>query len=197
MHKYIKLFIVSITVLISFLTFIGTRDESSYIGSLAVPYSLILMLPIFMHYNYNKVKLTKYKKIYLLIMIVLYIINLIVGFLLIYEIFYPFTLEIDTFRKFYSFKVMISTLLFMSLSWLMLFLCFANLDKKENRTNFILTNLVCLLIISIHLNFYINPNLNLDSKSIINMPSLYITQNYIYFAFLYLMLIVNEVLVRN
>ena len=150
-----------------------------------------------MHYNYSKAKFTKHKRFYLPIMIILYIINLIVAFLLIYEIFFPYTLEIDIFRKFYSFKVMISTLLFMILSWLMLFLCFTNLDKKDNKTNFILTILVCLLIISIHLNFYINPNLNLESKSIINMPSLYITQNYIYFAFLYLMLIVNEVLVRN
>ena len=195
-NNYIKLSIVSLTVLLSFLTFLSTRHEHSNIGSLIVPISLILVLPIFMHYKYKSVKKTKFKIPYLVVMVILYIFNLFVFVSLIFEIFVPmaYTIEMDIFSKFNSFKDMFSVILFMMVLWFILFLSFDDLDKEEAKTNYILTIFVSLIIVLIHINFYINPYLYpLVGYNISGENALYITQNYSYFTLMYTAIIINKI----
>ena len=67
-----------------------------------------------------------------------------------------------------------------------------DLEKTESKTNYILTIVVSLIIIIIHIHFYINPNL----KGIINIQMVgekasYIIQNYICFGIMYMLILIN------
>ena len=85
-------------------------------------------------------------------------------------------------------------LLFM-VTWLMLFVNFSEIDKKESRTNYFLTILSCVVIILIHINFYMNPYLRPEINLIrVDERAPYITQNYIYFTIMYGVIIMKKFL---
>lgn len=201
-RNYIKLFVVFGTVLLSFFTFLSTRYEYSTVSGVSVLLSLVFALPIFMHYNYNFFKNKKIKIPYLVIMIILYFIVFSIILLLLLDIFLPIAYTVDEnnvriptdiFLRFDTFKTIFSNLLFMTTSWLMLLFNFVDLDKDEAKTNYVLTIIVSFIILLIHINFYINP----DLRGIINVQAIgekafYIIQNYIYFGLMYTMILVNK-----
>ena len=95
--------------------------------------------------------------------------------------------------KFDRFKEVFSNLLFMTTSWLMLFFSFGELEEQTNKTNFVLTIIVSLVIILIHLAYFISPNLKtIINDSQIGEKAIYITQNYIYFGIMYTLLLINK-----
>lgn len=188
--KYIKLIIIIITTLLSFYTFLSTRYEYSIVSEISVLLSLIFSLPIIMHYEYSYIKKEKFKTIYLTIMIILYFISFAIISLLLIEI---INNQIDIFIKFETFKVIFSNLLFMTTSWLMLFTAFVDIDKEEEKANFIITIIVLLIVILVHINYYINPNLKtIINESTIGEKALYITQNYIYFGIMYVLILISK-----
>lgn len=188
--KYIKLIIIIITTLISFYTFLSTRYEYSIVSEISVLLSLIFSLPIIMHYEYSYIKKEKFKTIYLTIMLILYFISFAIISLLLIEI---INNQIDIFIKFETSKVIFTNLLFMTTSWLMLFTAFIDIDKEEEKVNFIITIIVLLIVILVHINYYINQNLKtIINESTIGEKALYITQNYIYFGIMYVLILISK-----
>ena len=175
-RNIVKLFFVVITVLLSFFTFLSTRYEYSTMSGISVLLSLFFAIPIIMHSKMNIIKNKKIKLIYRIIMYVLYV----VSFLIVLSL----TLDM---------VVNQTNLLFMTTSWLILFYSFTGLEEKESKTNFVLNIIVMVVIILVHLNYFINPNLQtIISETTIGEKALYITQNYIYFGIMYVLLIINR-----
>lgn len=189
-RNIVKLFFVVITVLLSFFTFLSTRYEYSTMSAVSVLLSLVFAIPIIMHSKMNVIKNKKIKLIYRIIMYVLYFVSfLIILFLALDIIIY----QKNLFLKFDNLKKIFSNLLFMTSSWTMLFFSFVGLEEKESKTNFILNIIVLLVVILVHLNYFINPNLKtIISETMVGEKALYITQNYIYFGIMYVLLIINK-----
>ena len=88
--------------------------------------------------------------------------------------------QTNLFLKIDNLKEKFSNLLFMTTSWLMLFYSFTGFEEKESKTNFVLNIIVMLVIILVHLNYFINPNLQtIINETSVGEKALYITQNYI------------------
>ena len=120
-------------------------------------------------------------------MYVLYFVSFIIILLLALDI---IVYQTNLFLKFDSLKEIFSNLLFMTSSWLILFFSFNGLDEKESKINFIVNIIVMLIVILVHLNYFINPNLKtIIKESSIGEKAVYITQNYIYFGIMYILLI--------
>lgn len=203
--NFIKLAFVFIACLLSFFIYLSTRYEYSQINGLTVPISLLLVTPVYMHYKYSSIRKIKFKIPYLIIMYILYAISIIfIGYLILVS-FYPYLIDEngarianDIFSVLDSLNLVFSNLLFMCSTWLVLILCFNDLDKKCNNTEFILTVIVSLIIILIHTNFCINPNLSgtIDTQRVGENAS-YITQNYIFFGIMYSIIIINKMVTKK
>ena len=186
--KYIKFILSLISVLISFVIFIVTRYENSRINSLVIPLSFVFALPIFMHYKYKKFKNTKFNKIYLIILILLYILCAFI--LSTIEVSYLYSMN-NIFSLFNSLNI---TLIFMTLSWLILFFEFDDLSNECINTDFYLTLLVSITIVLIHINYCLNQNLNvIDDTVMVEENAIYLIQNYWYFSIMYIVVIVNKI----
>lgn len=186
--KYIKFILSLISVLISFVIFIVTRYENSRINSLVIPLSFVFALPIFMHYKYKKFKNTQFNKIYLIILILLYILCAFI--LSTIEVSYLYSMN-NIFSLFNSLNI---TLIFMTLSWLILFFEFDDLSNECMNTDFYLTLLVSITIILIHINYCLNQNLNvIDDAVMVEENAIYLIQNYSYFSIMYIVVIVNKI----
>lgn len=189
-RNYLKLFVVTTTIFVSFLTFLSTRYEYSTTSSVCVLLSFIFALPIIMHCKFKIIKIKKQKLIYKIIMYILYSISFIILFLLVLEIIKS---KNDIFINFDTFKIIFSNLLFMTTSWLMLFSSFIDIEKKETKLNFILNIIVLFVIITVHINYFINPNLKtIISETSVGEKAIYITQNYVYFGIMYVLLLINR-----
>ena len=188
----IKLFYVVITVVLSFFTFLTTRYEYSTMSSISVLLSLFFAIPIIMHNKIKVIKIKKHKLIYRIIMYTLYFISFLILLFLIFDI---ITCQADIFLMFDRFKEVLSNLLFMTTSWLILIFSFIDIEKTETKTNFILNIIVLSVVILIHINYLINPNLKtLINETTVGEKALYITQNYIYFGFMYVLLLINKLI---
>lgn len=189
-RNIVKLFFVVITVLLSFFTFLSTRYEYSTMSGISVLLSLFFAIPIIMHSKMNIIKNKKLKLIYRIIMYVLYF----VSFLIVLSLALDMVInQTNIFLTFDNLKEKFSNLLFMTTSWLILFYSFTGFEEKESKTNFVLNIIVMVVIILVHLNYFINPNLQtIISETTIGEKALYITQNYIYFGLMYVLLIINR-----
>lgn len=186
--KNIEFILSLISVLISFVIFIVTRYENSRINSLGIPLSFVFALPIFMHYKYKKFKNTKFNKIYLIILILLYILCAFI--LSTIEVSYLYSMN-NIFSLFNSLNI---TLIFMALSWLILFFEFDDLSNECINTDFYLTLLVSITIILIHINYCLNQNLNvIDDVVMVEENAIYLIQNYWYFSIMYIILLLNKI----
>ena len=186
--KYIKFIFSLLSILISFVIFIVTRYENSRINSLVIPLSFVFALPIFMHYKYKKFKNTKFNKIYLIILILLYILCAFI--LSTIEVSYLYSMN-NIFSLFNSLNI---TLIFMTLSWLILFFEFDDLGNECINTDFYLTLLVSITIILIHINYCLNQNLNvIDDTVMVEENAIYLIQNYSYFSIMYIVALINKV----
>lgn len=188
----IKLFYVVITVVLSFFTFLTTRYEYSTMSSISVLLSLFFVIPIIMHNKIKVIKIKKHKLIYRIIMYTLYFISFLILLFLIFDI---ITSQADIFLIFDRFKEVLSNLLFMTTSWLILIFSFIDIEKPETKTNFILNIIVLSVVILVHINYLINPNLKtLINETTVGEKALYITQNYIYFGFMYVLILINKLI---
>ena len=188
----IKLFFVVITVVLSFFTFLTTRYEYSTMSSISVLLSLFFAIPIIMHTKMKAIKRKKCKLLYIIIMYTLYCISFLLLLFLILDF---ITCQTDIFLKFDRFKEVLSNLLFMTTSWLILIFSFIDIEKTETKTNLILNIIVLSVVILIHINYLINPNLKtLINETTVGEKALYITQNYIYFGFMYVLLLINKLI---
>jgi len=187
--KYIKFALSLISVLLSFIIFIVTRYESSETNALILPVAFIFAIPIFMHYKYKVFKDKKFSKLYLSIFITLYIVSSILLILVISS----FQLSlINILRLFNSFGV---TLIFMILSWLILFFEFDELDDKCINADFYISILVFITVILIHTNFCLNPNLYIKNNIYsVGENAGYLIQNYLYFSIMYIVVLINKII---
>ena len=186
----IKLFFVVITVLLSFLTFLSTRYENSTMSVVSVLLSLVFAIPFIMQSKTNVIKKQKQKVIYKGIIYALYLVSFLIVLFLTLDI---ITSQTDIFMKFDRFKEVFSNLLFMTTSWLMLFFSYIELEEQGTRTNFTLTVIVSIVIILVHLAYFISPNLKtIINDSQIGEKAIYIAQNYIYFGIMYVLLLINK-----
>src|SRR5574344_1456873 len=201
--NFIKLCIGLLAIMISFFVFIITRYDYSKVNVLMIPLGFALALPIFMNYKYKSISDNKFKKIYLMIMIIFYIMSFIILMLLIISVFGNFAYMIDAngnrlgeynlFGNLDEFNNIFSVLFFMATSWLMLFVLFNDIDRKVSRINYILVIIASVIIILINTNYLLNPNLQKDiNVRLIDEKALYVTQNYIYFGIMYSVSIVNR-----
>lgn len=188
--NYIKLYLIIITVLLSFYTFLSTRYEYSTVSEISIVLSFIFALPILMHSKYNIIKKEKIKIVYLIIMLILYLISFIIILCLLIDI---IKYQNSIFIIFDTIKVIFSNLLFMTTSWLMLLINFIDIDKEERKETYIITIIVLSVIILVHINYYINPNLKtIINETTIGEKALYITQNYIYFGLMYILILIKK-----
>lgn len=186
----IKIFFVVITVVLSFFTFLSTRYEYSTMSGVGVLLSFVFALPIIMHSKQKLIKNKIVKITYKGIMYTLYFVSFLIVLFLTLDI---ITCQTDIFIKFDRAKEVFSNLLFMTTSWLILIFSFIDIEKQETKTNFILNIVVLSVVILIHINYFINPNLKtIINESSVGEKALYITQNYIYFGFMYVLLIINR-----
>jgi len=189
--KYIEFILSLISVLISFAIFIVTRYENSRINSLVIPLSFVFALPIFMHYkykNYKNYKNSKFSKLYLIVLIFLYVVCVFI--LSTIEISYLLSIN-NIFGLFNSLNI---TLIFMTLSWLILFFEFDDLGNECINTEFYLTLLVSITIILIHINYCLNQNLNvIDDTVMVEENAIYLIQNYFYFSIMYIVTLINKI----
>jgi len=193
-RNIVKLFFVVITVLLSFFTFLSTRYEYSTMSGISVFLSLFFAIPIIMHSKMNIIKNKKLKLIYRIIMYVLYF----VSFLIVLSLALDMVInQTNIFLKFDNLKEKFSNLLFMTTSWLMLFFSFISLEKETSKGNFYINIIVLSIVILIHLNYYINPNLKtLINELTVGEKAIYITQNYIYFGTMYFLILISK-LIKN
>lgn len=191
-RNIVKLFFVVIAVLLSFFTFLSTRYEYSTMSGISVLLSLFFAIPIVMHSKINIIRNKKLKLIYRIIMYVLYF----VSFLIVLSLALDMVInQTNIFLKFDNLKEKFSNLLFMTTSWLMLFFSFGELEEQNNKKNFVLTIVVSLVIVLIHLAYFISPNLKtIINDSQIGEKAIYITQNYIYFGIMYVLLLINKLI---
>lgn len=186
--KYIKFIFSLLSILISFVIFIVTRYENSRINSLVIPLSFVFALPIFMHYKYKNYKNSKFSKLYLIVLIFLYVVCVFI--LSTIEISYLLSIN-NIFGLFNSLNI---TLIFMTLSWLILFFEFDDLNNELLNTDFYLTVLVSITIILIHINYCLNSNLNvIDDVVMEEENAIYLIQNYFYFSIMYIVTLINKV----
>lgn len=192
-RKIIKTFTITITVLLSFFTFLVTRYQYSTISSMSIILSFFIALPIIVHSKFNKIR--NKKLIYKNIIRILYLISLLIILLLSLDILIS---QSDIFIKLNRFREIFSNLLFMSTSWLILIFSFIDGKNEELKISFILNIIVLLVIIFVHINYYINPNLKtLINDNSVGEKAIYVTQNYLYFGFMYLLLIINQFINNN
>ena len=195
--NYIRLAFVFVTILVSFFTFLATRYEYALVNGMIVPFALIFAIPIFISYKCNDIKNPKVKSAMTIIMTILYILDVTLLSMLIVQVFGIPAYFIDEvgsklsnsdgiLQSFQEFNIFFMPLLFMTVSWLMIFINFSELDKIESKTNNYLMITVSLVILLIHINFYINPNLQLEMNiRRIGERAPYIIQNYPYFVIMY------------
>lgn len=196
--KYIRLVLIFTAVLLSIFTFLATRDEHSRVFAAAAIVPLFMVLPIFMQYRYRKIN--NHKQLYSTVMIILYLI--LFTFILLCIInsccttvtFFDgeeYQSSFDLYMALDNLTIMFKYLLFMCSSWLILLINLNNIDKDDSKTNTILIIVVSLIVILIHLNYYANSNLHIALENAEDKIS-YITQNYIYIGFIYILIIYNE-----
>ena len=80
----------------------------------------------------------------------------------------------------------------------MLIINFINIECKEDKISFILNIIVLSVVFLVHINYLVNPNLKtLINELMIGEKALYITQNYIYFGFMYVLLFISKLINFN
>ena len=151
--KFIKFVLGLISVLLTFVIFIATRYKYSETNALILPVAFFFSIPIFMHYKYKVFKEKKFSKLYLISFITLYVISAILLIVIISSFYFSLN---NILRLFNSFGV---TLIYMILSWLILFFEFDDLDNECTKSEFSIGVLVYITIILIHVNFCLNSNL--------------------------------------
>jgi hypothetical protein len=156
-------------------------------GILAL-YSLPIAITVFMFVNKNKIK--KFKFIYdVTLMLLIIACALFLGFLCYDQISCYFDVQCSP-----SYDA-IFLILYPTVLFTMIFLSFNDINNKTNKTNDILTIVISSLIILIHLRYYFEPNFvdKLIKGDIFNdFSSSYITQNYIYFTLMYLIVLIHN-----
>ena len=186
--KFIKFVLSLVSVLLSFVIFIATRYEYSETNALILPVAFFFAIPIFMHYKYKVFKDKKFSKLYLISFITLYVISIILLIITIGSLYLSFN---NILRLFNSFGV---TLIFMILSWLILFFEFDDLGNDCNNSEFCIGVLVYITIILIHVNFCLNSNLVVKNNvNLIGENAIYLIQNYSYFSVMYIVVLINKV----
>lgn len=186
--KYIKFVLSLMSVLLSFIIFIATRYENSEINALILPVAFFFSIPIFMHYKYKVFKAKKFSKLYLISFITLYIISVILLIVTLGSLYFSLN---NILRLFNSFGV---TLIFMILSWLILFFEFDDMDVECTKSEFSIGVLVYITIILIHVHFCLNPNLmGINNVNLIGEKASYLVQNYSYFSIMYIVVLINKI----
>ena len=186
--KFIKFVLGLISVLLTFVIFIATRYENSETNALILPVAFFFAIPIFMHYKYKVFKDKKFSKLYLISFITLYVISVILLIVILGSLYFSLN---NVLRLFNSFGV---TLIFMILSWLILFFEFDDLDNECTKSEFSIGVLVYITIILIHVNFCLNPNLvGINNVNEIGERAGYLIQNYLYFSIMYIVVLINKI----
>lgn len=192
----IQITVMSIVVILS-LFFLIKMSEENNISTLLlfIPSSLSIFLLYKFDYFSNKKHFIYYK--------------IIMGILTIYNILFLSFLVISSTSSIYSInqlgeKVlyisnifsdinMINCIIYFVLIISTLLLCFDDLDKKINNTNFYMILISSFIVIFIHVLFFSNPYLkNSTSDTWYEGSSIFIEQNYTYFMIMYLIIIVNK-----
>ena len=179
--KFIKFVLGLMSVLLTFIIFIATN-------ALILPVTFFFAIPIFMHYKYKAIKEKKFSKLYLISFITLYVISAILLIVIISSFYFSLN---NILRLFNSFGV---TLIFMILSWLILFFEFDDMDVECTDSEFYIGTLVYVTVILIHVNFCLNSNLVVKNNvNLIGENAIYLIQNYSYFSVMYIVVLINKV----
>lgn len=186
--KFIKFVLGLMSVLLTFVIFIVTRYKYSEINALILPVAFFFAIPIFMHYKYKVFKDKKFSKLYLILFITLYVISAILLIVIISSFYFSLN---NILRLFNSFGV---TLIFMILSWLILFFEFDDMDVECTDSEFYIGTLVYVTVILIHVNFCLNSNLVVKNNvNLIGENAVYLIQNYSYFSVMYIVVLINKI----
>ena len=82
----------------------------------------------------------------------------------------------------------------LTLSWLILFFEFDDMDVECTNSEFYMGTLVYVTVILIHVNFCLNSNLVVKNNvNLIGENAIYLIQNYSYFSVMYIVVLINKV----
>ena len=189
--EIIKFILVLIAVVISFnfLLTVETVGLDSMFNIINV-IDFFFALTIFMFYNMKKVK--RYKFIYDVILMLLMLFSALWIFYILYcsiSCFFSINCSMEGLTFF--------MLLYPTILFLMLFFSFEDIFKETSKTNYILTIVVSIVIILLHLRYYFDPNFAnnlIDGNEGSQYSYVYVIQNYIYFAIMYIVVLVHKVI---
>jgi len=88
-------------------------------------------------------------------------------------------------------------ILYPAVLFLMLFFSFSDIFNKTNKTNYILTIVVCIIVLLVHLRYYFDPNFAnnlIDGNEGAQYSYVYVIQNYIYFAIMYIVVLTQKII---
>lgn len=189
--EIIKFIVVLLAVVISF-NFMLTVEAVGLNSMLNIinVIDFFFALTIFMYYNMKKVK--RYKFIYDVILMLLMILSALWIFYILYCLISCFISITCSMEGITFFMMQYPTILF-----LMLFFSFEDIFKETSKTNYILTIVVSIVIILLHLRYYFDPNFAnniIEGNEGSEYSYVYVIQNYIYFAIMYIIILVNKVI---
>lgn len=193
-RAFIKYIFVVLAAIISFY-FIVTNEQIGInsMFSWLMLVDLLIALGIFMFFNRKKIN--KLKLIYNFILILLLLFTVAFLSFFFYEIFrcyFNISCGQETSNIFMMFYPIF---LFM-----MLLFSFTDVFGKTNKTNDILIISISILIILVHLRYYFDtslPHRIIEDEKYLQDSYYYITQNYIYFVFMYLISLIHYRVNKN
>ncbi len=148
----------------------------------------LFALTIFMFYNMKKVK--RHKFVYDVTLMLLMVFSAVWIFYILYVLISCFISITCSTESITFFMMIYPTILF-----LILFFSFEDIFRETSKTNYILTIVVSIIVILIHLRYYFDPNFSnnlTDGDNGVQYSYVYVIQNYIYFAIMYTVVLVNQ-----
>lgn len=195
--EFFKLGLLIPAICMSLIAFINSENFSILLVFLSLA---IVSLTIFMIYKYKDIKNKKWAKPSIIALIVISL--LIIGFICfnlfayVYPIIYDYYGNkiklIDHIGQISDYAKNLSIMIYFISLFLVLFFCFDNLDKKSNKTNYILTILATILVIGIHIYYFSNSYINSDLLTATDEKFNYMLQNYPYFSVMYIGIIIHQ-----
>ncbi len=184
----IKYIIIFMTAFISFYFIITSEIGFGPAFGLPLIFALFFALTVFMYFNKNKI--SKYKFIYdviLLLLMIFFAVCLVYVFYTDIECYFDYRCSINLESKF--------TMIYFILLFIMLLFNFRDIFNKTNKVNDIMTIVVSLLILLIHTRYYLDSNFMhkiAGGEGYLQYSYSYITQNYIYFIIMYIVIMLHR-----
>lgn len=193
-RKIARIIISSISIIMSFYFMFFTNEQSAFYNASGVwEIPLLLVLTIFLYINKNNTRKNKF--IYNVVTYTLVVISLF--FIVVCG--YSFILTLFNSNASYDIGSGPFILIYQTILFIILFSNLFNFKSNSNKISDYLEIVVSLIVILIHVRFYVDPNLYNGNNTYNNDYGVYyyVMQNYIYIFIMYLTIIIQKIFVKE